>query len=68
MYSYLTEFVSIREIRVSPLSVFIRVHPWLKKKFCGLLRPRRLCVEGVSVWLRLRRAGVLHLLRLFAAI
>ena len=27
----------------------IRVHPWLKKKFCGTLRPRRLCVEGVSV-------------------
>jgi hypothetical protein len=34
----------------------IRVHPWLKKKLCGSLRPRRLCVEGVSVWLRLRRA------------
>ena len=26
----------------------IRVHPWLKKKLCGSLRPRRLCVEDVS--------------------
>ncbi|MGD0208973.1 MAG: hypothetical protein ABSC89_15335 [Verrucomicrobiota bacterium] len=50
----------IREIRISPLSVFIRVHPWLKKKLCGSLRPRRLCVEGVSVWLWLRRAASLR--------
>ena len=64
----------IREIRVSPLSVFIRVHPWLRKKLCGSLRPRRLplacqrsplacqrsCVEGLSVGLRFRRAVPLH--------
>ena len=50
-------FASIREIRVTPLSVFIRVHPWLRKKLCGSLRPRRLCVEGLSVGLRFRRAG-----------
>jgi hypothetical protein len=43
---FLTEFASIREIRVSPLSVFIRVHPWLKKKLCGSLRSRRLCVKA----------------------
>ena len=30
----------------------IRVHPWLKKKLCGSLRSRRLCVEGVSIWPR----------------
>jgi hypothetical protein len=48
------------EIRVSPLSVFIRVHPWLKEKLRGSLRSQRLCVEGVSVWLRL---GVKNLFR-----
>jgi hypothetical protein len=38
----------IREIRVSPLSVFIRVHPWLKKKLCGSLRSLRLGVEKIA--------------------
>jgi hypothetical protein len=43
----------------------IRVHPWLKKKLRGSPRPRRLCVEGVSVWLRLC-AFALKLARLAA--
>jgi hypothetical protein len=34
-------------------TVSIHVHPWLKKKLCGSLRPRRLCIEGFSVWLQL---------------
>ena len=31
--------------RLNSRLALIRVHPWLKKKLCGALRSRRLCVK-----------------------
>ncbi len=60
--------VNLRNSRLALIGVYPRMAAWpprgfmpdpsvVKEKALRPLRPRRLCVGGVSVWLRLRRAA-----------